>query len=97
MANNFFKITPENINEAFDKWRTLTPDEIKTVSAAKSRIYVSVADIDLIQDAFESSVANGFLNEHDKRRVMQMGYALEEIKDKLISDIEKGKKKNAGS
>jgi hypothetical protein len=102
MANEFFKITPENHAEVFDKWLTLTPDEIKAVSAAKSRIYVSVADIEQIQNAFEitlqiaENLVDG-LNKNDERRIMQMGYALEDIKQKLIRDIEKGKKKNAGS
>lgn len=102
MANNFFEITPENIDEVFDKWRTLTPDEIRIVSAGKSRIYVSVADIEQIQNAFQITLQTaenlvGSLHKDDKRRIMQMGYALEDIKQKLISDIEKGKKKDAGS
>lgn len=85
MSNKFFKLTSKNYNEIFDKWQQLTDDEI---SAAKSRIYVSVADIDLIQDAFQMlhEESEG-LKDYDTRQVMQMGYALEEIKQKLIKRI----------
>lgn len=100
MSNTFFEITPENHDEVFDKWRNLTDEELRATSAAKSRIYVSVADIEQIQNAFEITLQTaenlvGGLNKQDERRIMQMGYALEEIKQELIRDIEKGKK-NAG-
>jgi hypothetical protein len=104
MSNTFFEITPENHNEVFNKWRDLTDDEMRIVSAptSKSRIYVSVADIEQIQNAFEITLQTaenlvGGLNKQDERRIMQMGYALEEIKQKLIKDIASGKKKDASS
>lgn len=84
MSNKFFKLTYKNYNEIFDKWQQLTDDEI---SAAKSRIYVSVADIDLIQDAFQYAVQNAGLHPEPHGRYMQLGYALEEIKQKLIKRI----------
>jgi hypothetical protein len=92
MPNTFFELTPENYDEVFNKWRIFTDDEIRAASAAKSRIYVSVADIEQIQNAFEITLQTaenlvGGLNKDDERRIMQMGYALQEIKEKLIKRI----------
>jgi hypothetical protein len=89
--NNFFEITPENHDEVFDKWQRLTKEEKFAVSTSKSRIYVSVDDITFIQDMFEmvataagTETRIGKLHKNDERRLMQMGYALEEVKRKLI-------------
>jgi hypothetical protein len=88
MSNEYFKTnTLEEYNEAFEKWRVLTDNELCEISVKKSRIFVSVADMDLILDAFESAVANGLTNSQETRRIMQMGYALEEIKEKLKKRI----------
>ncbi|MFE1145220.1 hypothetical protein [Streptomyces rochei] len=102
MANTFFELTPENYDEVHEKWLRLSTEEIRMVSAGKSRIFVSVTDMDFIQDMLElvhkaagGKAEIGKLHPNDERRLMQMGYALEQVKQKLIKDIEKGKKKSA--
>lgn len=101
MANTFFELTPENYDEVHEKWLNLSTEELRMVSVGKSRIYVSVDDIELIQDAFQvmlqvaKHINEEGLEETNKRRIMQMGYALEQIKHRLIKDIENGRKKSA--
>lgn len=99
MTNTFFEMyqSPEQYDEIYDKWKVLTKDEQKAlVEAPKARLYVSVEDIDLIQDALQCMLQNEYAKTGGKskespehRRVMQLGYALEEVKDKLKRRIAK--------
>jgi DNA-directed RNA polymerase specialized sigma subunit len=100
MANEFFEVnSPEEEEEVYQKYLKLTPEEVRRVSSRKSRLYLSVEDMDLIQDGFQTlievveSVGGDVAN---KRRVMQMGYALEDIKQKLKRRIEREDKRNGG-
>jgi hypothetical protein len=91
MANRFFSMDSlEEYEKAFNKWLVLSSEEMKdTRYAPKARIFVSVEEIEIIQDAFRvmiQTVENlGFdgLEENQERKVMRMGYALEEVKTKL--------------
>lgn len=104
VSNSFFSLydSPEQYDEAYDKWMRLTLQEQAALIVPKSRIYVSVADIERIQNAFEIVLQTadrlvGGLNKQDERRIMQMGYALEEIKHKLQKRIAKSDVKNQAS
>lgn len=100
MSNGFFRLydSPEQYDEVHNKYFVLTTQEMRDVSAPKSRLYLSVADMDLFQDALELLVAEGIGHGRkvNKRRVMQMGYALEELKHKLQKRIDAAEKKSNG-
>lgn len=92
MANTFFELTPENSDEVHEKWFNISDEEVRKVSADKTRIYVSVDDIEQIQNSFEITLQTaenlvGGLDKQDERRIMQMGYSLEKIKQRLIKSI----------
>lgn len=92
MSNDFFKInSPEEFDEVQEKWRNLSSTELRTISVSKSRIYVSVADMDMLLEGLESIIElkYGQISEGQKRRIMQMGYSLQEIKERLIKRIER--------
>jgi hypothetical protein len=93
MGNTFFDMhsSHEQYDEIHQKYLRLTSEEIRAVSVSKSRVYLSVADMDFIQDALQIMIQTaeeiGGLNETDQRRAMQMGYGLEKIKHKLQKRI----------
>lgn len=94
MSNTFFEIdSPEKHDEVYNKWLKVTPQEQKALNVPKSRIYVSVADIDTLQDALqvmiEAESRLSGLPPTNERKLRQMGYALEEIKNKLKKRVAK--------
>lgn len=95
MGNTFFEMhqSPEQYDEVYDKWLRLSREEQEALNVPKSRIYVSVEDIETLQDGLQeiidSAVEYG-RNVPNERRLMQMGYVLEEIKHKLKKRTKNG-------
>jgi hypothetical protein len=93
--NTRFEITPENHNEVFDKWRKISPEEAEDSEATpRFRIFISVEDIEQIQNAFEITLQTaenlvGGLHKDDLRKIMQLGYGLEEVKQSIIKKSKK--------
>lgn len=95
--SDYFKVnSPEEWQESYDKWRVLSREEQESLNVPKSRVYLSVQDMDTILGAFEGLITQGGpeFNAFDYRRVMQMGYSLQEIKEKLQARIEREKKQD---
>lgn len=97
MGNTFFEMhqSPEQYDEVYEKWLKVTPAEQKNLNPPKSRIYVSVEDIETIQDALETMIlmhdpSSGIHTGANERKLRQMGYGLEEIKQKLIKRTQSG-------
>lgn len=88
MANEYFDLysSPERYDEIYEKYLRISFVESKRLAEVKkTRIYLSVEEIDLIQDALQvmlQNVTDG-MEEYSEHRVMQMGYSLEEVKHKL--------------
>jgi hypothetical protein len=84
MANEYFKIdSPETYNEVYDTWMRVTAKESQGLNVPKKRLFVSLETIDIFQDGLQSLVENNNLSAAKKRKIMQLGYSLEEIKLKL--------------
>ena len=87
MANNYFEISgPEEYNEVYEKWMTPTPEELKKLSVPKARLFASVEEIEILQNGLKAIIE--WSTEYgvkltNERKLMQMGYGLEEIKTKL--------------
>ncbi|MFE1915003.1 hypothetical protein [Streptomyces anandii] len=88
MPNTFFELTPENYDEVYEKWMRVTPKEQAALNTTKVRVFLDEETIEILQNALEITLQTadnlvGALNEHEKRRIMQLGYGLEEQKERL--------------
>jgi len=90
--------SPEKYNEVHDKWLRLTSKEVAEKVTPKTQAYLDLDTINLIQDALQVMVQTAEqvhpdgLAGADKRKVMQLGYSLEEMKHKLSRKIQRGER-----
>lgn len=92
MGNTFFEMhsSPEKYNQIYDDYMRLSAAELRVLNVPKSRIYVSILDIEIIQNCLQYALENDKqLDSPSKRRMLQKGYALEEIKQKLAKRVTK--------
>lgn len=79
-----FEITSENFDEIYDKWINPTKEEIQAYANVYKYqiVHLAVADIELLQDSLIAMLSGPLTSEY-RRRVMQMGYGLEHIKNSM--------------
>ena len=84
-----FEITPENIDEVYDKYLKLSTVETNVLaSSEKKRLYFTKEQLQLLQNCIQIALQTAdyeFGGLHDERDLMQMGYMLEDVKSKFKS------------